>query len=415
MQCLATRARASRRLVGCVAFIGAPVGVFLGTWDRAPEAGRPEPTLGARDHRRGRGWRRRRAHLQPLDVRGRFLPADQRLRHVEHPRRQASLLHFAVACMIGCTFGMLFQADVRNAGSAMGWGMAYAHVLVVPRADRPFPDRRRQARRLVRMSGQAELFGPMVGHILFGLILGIVYSVRRRGLEAPLRRRRSAQPKTGQGPGVHLLLSLGWGSVAGLFGGIAAVPLMIQPGVLSKLPGLDSASGPTAGVVLHLVLSTAYRRHLRRPVPGRDVECRVWQPVGLGLRHDLVVRGAAYAAAAHADGRVRLEARGRGRPHAVPRRPPCLRPCDGKCLHGVRAPPHALALRRSPLGGAGGAPGAAGGDPGSRTLGVCPGARRAPAHPSVVSAGCPAAAPLPLQRLAARSWVSCCSQRPMMR
>jgi hypothetical protein len=54
---------------------------------------------------------------------------------------------------------------------------------------------------------------------------------------------------------VHLLLSLGWGSAAGLCGGIASIPLMIPPGVLSRLPGLDLGLGPAAGVALHLALS----------------------------------------------------------------------------------------------------------------------------------------------------------------
>src|ERR1700739_107034 len=36
------------------------------------------------------------------------------------------LLHFGVALLIGITFGLLFQRDVRGYGSCMGWGLGYA-------------------------------------------------------------------------------------------------------------------------------------------------------------------------------------------------------------------------------------------------------------------------------------------------
>jgi hypothetical protein len=36
------------------------------------------------------------------------------------------LLHFGIALLIGITFGLLFQRDVRGYGSCMGWGLGYA-------------------------------------------------------------------------------------------------------------------------------------------------------------------------------------------------------------------------------------------------------------------------------------------------
>src|SRR6516165_1449846 len=36
------------------------------------------------------------------------------------------LLHFGIALLIGVTFGLLFQRDVRGYGSCMGWGLGYA-------------------------------------------------------------------------------------------------------------------------------------------------------------------------------------------------------------------------------------------------------------------------------------------------
>ncbi|MGA2016809.1 MAG: hypothetical protein ABSH26_07610 [Opitutaceae bacterium] len=239
-------------LVCCVAFIGAPVGVFLGTW--AALRRRPSGAY---------SWARATIAGGAAGVAaalifsrwmyvGNFYPLTSGFGELS-THAGSVLLHFSVACMIGCTFGMLFQADVRNAGSAMGWGMAYGmfwwflgQIVLFPIAAGRNADWSH-----VRAS---RLFGPMVGHILFGLILGIVYSVtdatwKRLFVDAdPLNRKR-------QGPGVHLLLSLGWGSAAGLCGGIASIPLMIPPGVLSRLPGLDLGLGPAAGVALHLALS----------------------------------------------------------------------------------------------------------------------------------------------------------------
>src|SRR4029077_17133893 len=34
-------------------------------------------------------------------------------------------LHFFIAVIIGATFGLLFQRDVRGYGSSLGWGLAY--------------------------------------------------------------------------------------------------------------------------------------------------------------------------------------------------------------------------------------------------------------------------------------------------
>jgi len=99
------------------------------------------------------------------------------------------------------------------------------------------------------------LFGPLVGHILYGLILGIVYSWTnavwtRLFVDAdPLNRKR-------EGPGVHLFRSLGWGAAAGFLGGIVALPLMHRTGVVTRLAGPDSGFSTAIGIGLHLAVST---------------------------------------------------------------------------------------------------------------------------------------------------------------
>ena len=40
-------------------------------------------------------------------------------------REVGMALHFAIAVVIGASFGVLFQRDVRSAGSSLGWGLGY--------------------------------------------------------------------------------------------------------------------------------------------------------------------------------------------------------------------------------------------------------------------------------------------------
>jgi len=193
------------------------------------------------------------------------------------------LLHFAVACVIGCTFGVLFQNDVRSLGSSMGWGMAYAMfwwllgpMTVFSSAAGQRPD--------WSASHAGELFGPLVGYIFYGLILGVVYSAAntvwtRLFVDSdPLNRKR-------EGPGIHVLLSLGWGATAGLVGGLIALPLMIRTGVVTKLAGLEGGTPVALGILLHLVASTAIGASygfLFRGEAADGVSCSLWGSV-LGM------------------------------------------------------------------------------------------------------------------------------------
>ena len=240
-------------LVGCITCIGAPAGLFLGAWGllnrrtaeafhwgRAVTAGGTSGIVAALIFGR---WM----------YEGDFYPLIGGF-GVLSTHMGAVALHFAVACLIGCTFGMLFQTDIRSLGSAMGWGMGYAmfwwflgQLTLFPIAAGNHAD---------WSAGHAsELFGPMVGHILYGLILGVVYAGvnaiwTRLFVDAdPLNRKR-------EGPGVRLLLSLGWGSVAGFSGGLVAIPLMVQSGVFARLAGLDSGLPMAVGICVHLVVST---------------------------------------------------------------------------------------------------------------------------------------------------------------
>jgi len=172
-----------------------------------------------------------------------------------YSRAATVALQFGVAMFIGASFGLLFQDDVRGYGSSMGWGLGFAifwwflgPLTVFPLAS---------GLRLDWSADQgSELFGSLVGHMLYGLILGVAYAtidklwVRLFIDSDPLNREPG-------GPGLLVLRSLSWGALAGLVGGVVSSPVMIATGVLPKIAGLDTPLSIFRGLLLHTLVSAA--------------------------------------------------------------------------------------------------------------------------------------------------------------
>src|SRR5690242_1103229 len=97
-----------------------------------------------------------------------------------------------------------------------------------------------------------ELYGSLVGHIVYGLIVGVIYAAADRLWVAlfidsdPIHRQPEA-------PGSRALRSIGWGAVAGLSGGLACLPLMAAVTGLPTIAGLVGSSSPAVGVIVHLL------------------------------------------------------------------------------------------------------------------------------------------------------------------
>ena len=170
-------------------------------------------------------------------------------------RMMIIVLHFGVALLIGVTFGLLFQRDVKGYGSCMGWGLGYAilwwflgQFTLLPIAAH---------RQLDWSANQASaVFGSLVGHILYGLILGVAYATFDR---VWLRLFIESDPLNREvgGAGVNVLRSLSWGAGAGLFGGIVASPVLLATHALPKVVGLDTTLSGFRGLILHLIVSAA--------------------------------------------------------------------------------------------------------------------------------------------------------------
>ena len=162
-------------------------------------------------------------------------------------------LHFGIAILIGATFGLLFQGDVRGYGSSMGWGLGYGIFWWFFGTLTVFPLIARTGLDWSAEQGTA-LFGSLVGHILYGLIVGVAYAtvdrfwVRLFIQSDPLNR----EP---EGPGLRLFRSLRWGGFAGLVGGLVSSPILFATGVLSTVAGLDTHLSGFHGFLLHLLVS----------------------------------------------------------------------------------------------------------------------------------------------------------------
>jgi uncharacterized membrane protein YagU involved in acid resistance len=162
-------------------------------------------------------------------------------------------LQLLMAMLIGSSFGLLFQRDVRGYGSSMGWGLGFAIFWWFLGPLTVFPFSSRMALDWSADHG-TEVFGSLVGHILYGLVLGIAYATIDR-LWVKLFIESDPLNREPGGPGLLVLRSLGWGAFAGLAGGIISSPVMFATGVLPKIAGLDTPLTALHGLMLHLVVS----------------------------------------------------------------------------------------------------------------------------------------------------------------
>jgi hypothetical protein len=169
-------------------------------------------------------------------------------------RFAATAAQFVVALILGAAFGVLFQRDVHSYGSCMGWGMGFGIFwwFLGPLTLFPWI-----SRLPVDWSAQNanNLYGAFIGHILYGLILGVSYATFDR---VWLRLFFQSDPlnRKPEGPGLHLLRSLQWGAAAGLAGGLISSPVMIATGVLPRVAGTDTPLTSVGGLLTHLVIST---------------------------------------------------------------------------------------------------------------------------------------------------------------
>ncbi len=189
-------------------------------------------------------------------------------------------VHYAIATAVGASFGLLFQRDIRGGGSSLGWGMAYgllwwflgALTLLPMLQGRPPTWTAADAR---------EAFGSLIGHVVYGLLVGLVYAALDR-LWVAFLHDSDPLNREPEGPGARTLRSLGGGALASVVGGLLFSVVMATSGVLPDVAGLVGRSSPVLGFVVHMIIGAvigmSYGVLFRReaPDPGAAV---VWGAV----------------------------------------------------------------------------------------------------------------------------------------
>ena len=99
------------------------------------------------------------------------------------------------------------------------------------------------------------LFGSLVGHVIYGLLLGLVYAALDR-LWVGFFYESDPINREAEGPGTRTLRSLGWGAAASLAGGLLFSLVMVTTGVLPQIANLVGGSSPVLGFVVHMGIST---------------------------------------------------------------------------------------------------------------------------------------------------------------
>ncbi|HEY6392823.1 MAG TPA: hypothetical protein VIX89_16200 [Bryobacteraceae bacterium] len=179
-------------------------------------------------------------------------------------------LHILFAAIIGASFGVLFQRDVRGYGSSMAWGMAYGifwwflgPLTLMPLCLGESLD--------WSFTHASDLFGLLIGHIVYGLIVGLLYAVADR---LCIRFLTESDPihREPEGPGVRLIRSVQWGALAGLAGGLLYALVLVATGSLGQIAAIVGGTSSALGLVVHLCISVAvgisYGILFRREAPN---------------------------------------------------------------------------------------------------------------------------------------------------
>lgn len=162
-------------------------------------------------------------------------------------------LHFVFAVIIGASFGVLFQRDVRGYGSSMGWGVGYGLLwwFLGPLTILPLW----QGHRLDWSDSRGSaLFGSLVGHIVYGLIVGLIYAAADR-LWVGFFEGSDPINREPDGPGARVLQSLGYGAAASVTGGLLFSVVLLVIGSLPTVANIVGGSSSILGFVVNMTMS----------------------------------------------------------------------------------------------------------------------------------------------------------------
>ena len=163
------------------------------------------------------------------------------------------IVHFLIAVVIGATFGVLFQRDARGHGSSLTWGMAYGMFWWMLGGFTLFPFLLGSPVEWT-VGAANEQLGSFVGHVIYGLLLGLVYSLLDKGWLV-LFHESDPLNRTVSGPGIRTLQAAGWGALASLAGGLLFGIVMWTTGELPRVAELVGRSSAASGFAVHMGIS----------------------------------------------------------------------------------------------------------------------------------------------------------------
>jgi len=194
-------------------------------------------------------------------------------------------LHFVFAVIIGISFAFFFQREARGYGSSMVCGTAYGIFwwFVGPLTILPIWSRHP----LDWSTGHArELFGSLIGHIVYGVIVGLLYAAVDR-LWVRLFIESDPIDRRPEGPGLRLIRVVQWGALSGLAGGVLYAALLIATNswnqVGAVLGGTSPALGLAAQLGISIVVGASYGALFQRESPD------LTSGIAWGLVYGLIV------------------------------------------------------------------------------------------------------------------------------
>jgi hypothetical protein len=162
-------------------------------------------------------------------------------------------LHYLFAAIIGASFALLFQRDVRGYGSSMAWGMAYGILwwFLGPLTLLPLSLGKPIDWSYAHAGGE---FGSLAGNVINGLIVGLLYALVDR---LCVRFLTESDPihREPEGPGVRFIRTAQWGALAGLVGGLLYMLVLVATGSLGQVAAIVGGTSPALGAVVHLCIS----------------------------------------------------------------------------------------------------------------------------------------------------------------
>jgi len=162
-------------------------------------------------------------------------------------------LHYVIAAVIGASFGLLFQRDVRGLGSSLGWGVGYGVLwwflgllTLLPLLQHHLP--------IWTVEQGSALFGSLVGHVVYGVLLGLIYAAVDR-LWVGFFIDSDPINREAEGIGTRTVRSLWRGGLASLVGGVLFSAVFVATDTLPRVASLMGHTSPVVGFVVHLGIS----------------------------------------------------------------------------------------------------------------------------------------------------------------